>query len=114
MGDWLEHGGALFLESSTGELLSALRWREQGEGWLVDRIATLPEERGQGFGRWLMTKVEALAIRNNIPSLTLKLIGPELLAYYRRLGYRLTKEEGEIITLCKQVGGVWQYKETDP
>ncbi|UCH24734.1 MAG: GNAT family N-acetyltransferase [Trueperaceae bacterium] len=112
MSDWLEHGGALLLENRTGDLLSALRWREAGEGWLVDRIATLPDERGQGFGRWLMTKVEALAIRSNIPSLTLQLKGHELLGYYRRLGYRIVKEEGEHLTLCKQVGGVWQYKET--
>lgn len=107
---WLERGGGLILESAEGELLAALRWREEGEGWRVDPVATRPEARGQGYGRWLMTKLEALAIRANIPTLTLRLEHPddEVLRYYRRMGY-LSAEPGDC-ELHKRVGGTWQVK----
>ncbi len=118
---WLEHGGALVLEDRMGRLLAALRWREEGAGWRVDRVATRPEARGQGYGRWLATKVEALAIRKNVPFLLLSL--PEAdagqLAYYERLGYRVTEESSRNGApraahrhLRKVVGGVWQRKAT--
>lgn len=111
---WLEHGGALVLEHAEagGHIVCALRWREEESGWCVDRIATLPEFRGQSFGRWLMTKVEALAIQRNIPWLTLELDEDreDLLAYYGRMGYRPVESNGQV-TLRKRVGGTWQYKQ---
>ena len=106
--NWLERGGALYLENPGGEILSAVRWAEREGGWTVDRIATLPSERGQAFGRWLMTKVEALAIRHNVPELSLTLERDDLLPYYQRLGYRLTDRSEERSTLKKRVGGTWQ------
>lgn len=109
---WLEQGGALMLEDGEGTPLCALRWREEGGGWRVDRIATLPDERGQGFGRWLMTKVEALAIRYNVPELKLTLDREELLPYYRRLGYRVATEDDRGVHLRKRVGGTWQVQES--
>lgn len=116
---WLEHGGALLLEDH-GRLLAALRWTERHDGWRVDRVASLPEERGKGYGRWLMTKVEALAIRTNIPRLTLELDDDALLPYYARMGYR--PAEGAVdgpkdphpTTLVKRVGGVWQVQQDRP
>jgi GNAT superfamily N-acetyltransferase len=112
MTDWLEHGGGLILEDETGKMLCALRWREEGEGWQVDRIATLPEARGRSYGRWLMTKVEALAIRRNIPTLMLFLddTRDELLYYYQRMGYQLESQAKEGGWLTKRVGGTWQFK----
>lgn len=107
---WLEQGGALLLEDGEGELLCALRWREEGDGWRVDRIATLPSERGQGYGRWLMTKVEALAIRYNVPELKLTLDRDELVPYYRRMGYRVDEEAASAWDLRKRVGGTWQVQ----
>lgn len=110
---WLEQGGALLLEDSKGTPLCALRWREEGDGWRVDRIATLPDERGQGYGRWLMTKVEALAIRYNVPELKLTLDQEELLPYYRRLGYRVVDagdDDRSGVRLSKRVGGTWQVQ----
>lgn len=110
---WLEHGGALLLEAASGELLCALRWQEEGVGWRVDRVATLPAARGQSYGRWLMTKVEALAIRTNISTLTLTLdeVRDDLLSYYQRMGYTITEQRLAEVTLEKRVGGMWQYKE---
>ena len=112
MREWLEHGGALLLENRSGEILCALRWCENGTGWSVDRIATLPEARGQGYGRWLMTKVEALAIRTNIPTLTLTLdeVRDDLTNYYLRMGYQVTGRTAHEVMLNKRVGGTWQYK----
>jgi GNAT superfamily N-acetyltransferase len=115
---WLEQGGALVLENAEGKMLCALRWREEAnsdgqDGWRVDRVATIPEARGQGFGRWLMTKVEALAIRTNIPTLTLTLdeVRDDLLAYYQRMGYEVQEQKANEVTLSKRVGGTWQRKE---
>ncbi len=134
MRSWLENGGALMLEDPDGRLLCALRWREEPGGWRVDRIATVPDARGQGYGRWLMTKVEALAIRYNVARLRLDLDRPDLLPYYERLGYREvadrdgTEPEATVaengpagggagpdkhvsIALQKRVGGTWQVQE---
>jgi GNAT superfamily N-acetyltransferase len=110
---WLERGGAFVLENAEGKMLCALRWREDGDGWSVDRVATIPEARGQGFGRWLMTKVEALAIRTNIPTLTLHLdeVREDLLVYYQRMGYSVVRQDKQTVTLSKRVGGTWQRKE---
>jgi GNAT superfamily N-acetyltransferase len=115
---WLERGGALVLENAEGKMLCALRWREEAnregqDGWRVDRVATIPEARGQGFGRWLMTKVEALAIRTNIPTLTLVLdeVREDLLAYYQRMGYSVVTQDQRSAILSKRVGGIWQRKE---
>lgn len=113
MREWLEHGGALLLENRSGEVICALRWREDGVGWHLDRVATLLEARSQGYGRWLMTKVEALAIRTNIPtlSLTLDTVRDDLTNYYRRMGYRVTEQTADEVMLDKRVGGTWQYKQ---
>lgn len=112
MAAWLEHGGAIVLEAG-GRALAALRWREEGSGWRVDPVASLPEERGHGYGRWLMTKVEAYAIRANVPTLTLDLPSVDALGYYHRMGYRRLQPEQDGGTLIKRVGGTWQVKE-DP
>lgn len=105
---WLEDGGALYFATDR-TVVCALRWRETPYGWEVGRLATLPEYRGQGFGRWLMTRLEALAIQHNIPQLQLTLGASqaELLPYYTRMGYRACSPDAPL-TLCKRVGGVWQ------
>lgn len=115
---WLEHGGALMLQDRAGDVLAVLPWREAEGGWEVDRVATHPSQRGQGYGRWLMTKVEALAIRANVPYLWLRLpAGDDLreqLPYYARMGYEVTEEGDAGVTLRKRVGGTWQTKPACP
>jgi GNAT superfamily N-acetyltransferase len=109
---WLEHGGALMLEDEGGALLSALRWRDAARGWEVD-VATHPQHRGQGYGRWLLTKVEAAAIRANVPLLTLALpidAPAAQLAYFARIGYLEQRRSPEGLELHKRVGGTWQTK----
>ena len=105
---WLERGGALLLEDDDGVIACALCWLERRTGWQIEGMATRPDARGQGYGRWLMTKVEALAIRANVPLLTLDLREPAFVRYYQRMGYRVAEQQGETLTLAKNVGGTWQ------
>ena len=108
--EWLEDGGALTYVSGQ-RFVCALRWRETPYSWEVGRLATLPEYRGQGFGRWLMTRLEALAIQQSVPELqlTLKEAQTDLLPYYTRMGYRARNPDAPL-TLQKRVGGVWQWQ----
>ena len=110
MTTWLEHGGAILLESE-GEAIAALRWREESGGWRVDPAADPSGDPGNGYERWLMTKVEALAIRANIPTLTVELPSSDALAIYRRMGYRRLEPGGRASTMVKRVGGTWQVQE---
>ena len=89
----------------------AVRYREEDGGWRVEPIVTDPDQRGQGFGRWLMTTLEATAIRENVAFLALDVEAPTTLPYYRRLGYRPHGQEE--LKLRKRVGGVWQQQEMD-
>lgn len=110
MREWLTTAGALLVEdTAAGRPLAAVRYRNASDGWEVDRISTLPTERGQGYGRWLMTKLEALAIRGNVKRLTIDVHEPSLLPYYRRMGYRTDPDDPT--RLAKRVGGVWQRQE---
>ena len=106
---WLTSCGVLLVEDATGKPLAAVRYKSSPAGWDVDRIVTLPSERGQGYGRWLMTKLEALAIRGNVKLLTIDVEEPSLLPYYRRMGYRA--EADHPLRLSKKVGGMWQRQE---
>lgn len=105
----LHVGRALLLEGEGGELLAALHYQEEAGGWRVTPIVTHPDHRGQGFGRWLMTTLEADAIRGNVPFLLLTLPDDTTLAYYSRLGYRAQGDNE--LELSKRVGGMWQQME---
>ncbi len=111
MADWLEQGGALYYEDNSGRPVSSLRWREEQGGWRLAPLRTVDSARGLGYGRWLMTQVEALAIRHNIPVLRVELRDPADLAYYRRLGYEpVPNGSGAVLDLSKRVGGTWQMR----
>lgn len=109
--EWLSSGRALLLEDAAGTVLAALRFRDEDGGWRVEPIVTDPDQRGQGFGRWLMTALEAGAIRENVAFLALSVEEPTTLPYYRRLGYRPHGEHD--LELRKRVGGMWQQQEMD-
>ena len=98
----LEKGGALLLESSD-TLLCALLWLETPHGWTLEQPAVSEAYRDQELDRWVLTKLEALAIQRNVPTLNMRLDDETLLPYYQRMGYRLG--EGK---LSKRVGGTWQ------
>jgi GNAT superfamily N-acetyltransferase len=110
MRKWLEGGGALVVENDDGSIVSVLRWRECTDGWQLDHIVTSDEYHNRGYGRWLMTKVEALAIQSNIATLHVALPKEQydLEPYYQRMGYARDDGTNEV-TLSKHVGGTWQY-----
>lgn len=100
----LEQGGALLLEEASGTLLCALVWREAEHGWTLQQPAVSATYRDQELDRWVLTRLEALAIQRNIPALEMQLRGEAHRPYYTRMGYR-AKGEG---VLSKRVGGTWQ------
>jgi hypothetical protein len=107
MQQWLEHGGALLVETAAGELLGALRWRQHQDGWWLEHPLVRPAAPQADVKRWLLTKVEALAIVRNVPALYLDPpASPEDARIYARLGYH--PHEGG--WLRKPVGGTWQVK----
>ncbi len=106
--EWLSLNSTLLVEDAAGEVVAALRYGEEAEGWRVEPIVTHPDHRGQGYGRWLMTMLEAEAIRTNVPYLALQLTDPAVLPYYLRLGYRPVEDDQ--LDLVKRVGGVWQRR----
>lgn len=104
---WLEQGGVLLLEAANGKLLGALRWRYGDGGWWLEQPLTPADSSQDDIKRWLLTKVEALAIVHNIPALYLEPPeDAEDARTYARLGY-LPITGGR---LGKQVGGTWQVK----
>lgn len=106
--DWLARGSALLVEDASGRVLAALRYWEEGEGWRLEPVVTHPDHRGQGYGRWLMTMLEAAAIRANVRFLAVELTDPSVLSYYHRLGYEAAGDGP--LDLVKRVGGVWQRR----
>ncbi len=105
----LNSGYALLVTDAFGTALAAVLWTSNPEGWSIERVVTLASEREQGYGRWLMTKLEAMAIKGNVKSLSLEIDDPEQLRYYLRMGYRPASEGSTL--LHKRVGGVWQRQE---
>lgn len=106
MTSWLQTGSVLLVESGSEGPLAAVRWLPTAQGWAVEPIVTLPAQQGQAYGRWLMTKLEAMAIKGNVARLQLQLEDPDDSAYYQRLGYR--PDADDELLLSKHVGGVWQ------
>ncbi|HZJ10324.1 MAG TPA: GNAT family N-acetyltransferase [Trueperaceae bacterium] len=108
---WLETGGVLLVEDGTMTALAAVRWQPTNGGWRVEQLVSLPAEQGQAYGRWLMTKLESLAIKGNVARLDVALADKDQAPYYQRLGYRAGANGDE---LSKRVGGVWQRQGAGP
>ena len=111
MAERLEHGGALFFEDDQGPV-SALCWQETSAGWKLSQTVLRDGQSGDSHGRWLMTQVESLAIRLNIPWLSLDLADSSNLDWYRRLGYE--PQAGKPHLLAKKVGGTWPLRKPVP
>ena len=73
-------------------------------GWTLYQPAVLKEYQHQELDRWVLTKLEALAIQRNIPTLRMHLTDKSLFPTYERMGYQLKDD----LTLSKRVGGTWQ------
>lgn len=105
--DCLEFGGALWFEDRSVPV-SLLCWREVQGGWELRPVRVAEGYDELSHSRWLMTQVEALAIRMNVPELALTLSRPADLDLYRRMGYEPAGHSGE--RLVRRVGGTWQLR----
>lgn len=103
---WLETGGALLVENGGRRPVAAVRWQPESSGWRVEPPVMEPCDQEQAYDRWLMTKLEALAIKGNVPKLDVELADPQQVPYFQRLGYRPSPNGTELWS--KRVGGVWQ------
>jgi len=81
-------GQAWMLEDS-GRIVGVLVLEEQGDAFLLDNIAVLPECQGAGHGRALMAFAEAEARRRGFAEIRLytHALMTENQALYRHLGY---------------------------
>ena len=103
---WLETGGALLVENGKQRPVAAVRWQPQANGWRLEPPVVEQSDTEQAYDRWLLTKLEALAIKGNVARLDVALADPQQEPYFQRLGYRPAGEGAELWS--KRVGGVWQ------
>lgn len=103
----IEHGGALYYEADQGPL-SLISWRDVAGGWDLAECTAVEGEDVLGHTRWLMTEVEALAIRLNVPRLSVTPVDEEGAARFRRMGYEPDADHSG--RLSKRVGGQWQFR----
>ncbi len=108
LSDCIEFGGVVWYETG-GSPVTVLCWREISGGWELKPIEPRDASPDTPYGRWLLTHVEALAIRHNIPSLTIQLTDQGNLDYYQRLGYE--PEFPGSRRLLRRVGGTWQLRQ---
>ena len=108
LSDCIEHGGALYFEDEHGPV-SVLAWQESPAGWELLPAGLREDQDDDGYERWLLTQVEALAIRLNVPRLCLQLDDDADLNWYRRMGYQ--PESARSRRLTRKVGGTWQYRQ---
>ncbi len=87
-------GGALAEEGA--RLVGCLRWRLAADGsFSVRRVAVEPDRRGRGIGQALMGWAEREARRRGCAAVSVgvRVTLPGNLAFFRRLGYRVTAAE---------------------
>jgi ribosomal protein S18 acetylase RimI-like enzyme len=92
----------LFLVGAVNEAVIAtvMAGYEGHRGW-VNYLAVAPAFRGQGFARALMQHVEELLLRRGCPkvSLLVRTSNPEVIDFYRHLGY----SQDEVVSLGKRL-----------
>ncbi len=108
LSDCIEHGGALYFEDEHGPV-SVLAWQESPAGWDLLPAGLREDQDDDGHERWLLTQVEALAIRLNVPRLSLEPLEGTDPGWYRRMGYE--QESTRSPRLVRKVGGTWQYRQ---
>ncbi len=96
---------------SLGETLVGLaELIPQPDHVLLENVAVAPAFQGRGFGRRLLARVEAVAAELGLAEIRLYTNGrfTENIALYRRLGYRLDREEvipaGTVAHMSKRLG----------
>jgi GNAT superfamily N-acetyltransferase len=78
------------LDDETGTPVGQAAMREFGEVFEVRKVVVLPEYRGRGISKLLMTELEKIALEVGVHSLLLQTgnLQTEAIALYERIGYR--------------------------
>ena len=78
-----------------GELVGLIETRAEGDHLLVVNVAVAPSRQSAGLGRRLLAHADSLAREQGLPTLRLYTNArfERNLAIYRRLGYRIEREE---------------------
>ena len=81
--------GGGFAAVSDGRLVAVALWQPDGDALMVGRVCALPEARGQGLVRRLLSACESFALALGVERLRLRvrLELPENEALFRRLGF---------------------------
>ena len=99
----------LWVLEQDGKIVGLVVLEEQPESLLLENIAVLPSEQGQGYGRMLMAFAEQEAARRGFPQLQLCTNArlTENIALYEHLGFteigRICGEGFERVCLAKSV-----------
>jgi ribosomal protein S18 acetylase RimI-like enzyme len=92
----------LFLVGVTdGALMATVMAGYEGHRGWVNYLAVAPAYRGRGYGRVLMQQVEQMLLRRGCPkvSLLVRASNPEVVDFYRHLGYT----QDEVVSLGKRL-----------
>lgn len=78
-----------------GELAALIETVDEGDQLLIENVAVSPGHQGQGLGRRLLAHAEGLAVAQGYARIRLYTNQrfEENIALYRRLGYRIDREE---------------------
>jgi putative acetyltransferase len=103
-----EHCGLFYVAEASDRLCGMFGLESAGKGAMeLRRMYVAPEARGQGLGRLLLAKAEALALEAGRSRLKLSTseIQNAALSLYRSAGYTLVAEEVAQSATLKTVGG---------
>lgn len=98
--------GGVFVAWDGDQAVGTARYHLEPDCLYIGRVAVLPSHRGRSVGAALMTHIEALAphLGRTILRLETRQSMPSNLAFYQRLGYRITATEpharGPDVVLC--------------